>query len=85
MSDKKITSQEIEELFTKAGLSDFDQVPPSYAANNARISIGGVSIEPYGFSELMQIKNQCDHDYVNVGFSQLKLVCKKCDDEQTED
>jgi hypothetical protein len=24
----------------------------------------------------------CDHDYVNVGFSSIQMVCKKCDREQ---
>lgn len=24
----------------------------------------------------------CDHEFVNVGFSSIKMVCKKCDLEQ---
>lgn len=25
---------------------------------------------------------ECNHDYIDVGFSQVKMVCKKCDKEE---
>ena len=43
---------------------------------------GVTPAEGYGKSIVENMTPICDHEFVNVGFSTLKMVCKKCDKEQ---
>jgi hypothetical protein len=38
--------------------------------------------EYYGRNTSEENKVQCTHEFVNVGFTSLKLVCKKCNQEK---
>ncbi len=35
----------------------------------------------YFFNDILKEGKECDHEYVNVSFNQIKMVCKYCDKE----
>lgn len=43
---------------------------------------GTTPAKGYGKSIVENMTPSCDHEFVNIGFSTLKMVCKKCDKEQ---
>jgi len=39
----------------------------------------GIDTSPFGET----LSTRCTHDYVNVGFSAIKMACKHCNEEQS--